>query len=237
MNYQFSVFIAVPCAKVEIIKNDSETAASTLFFIFSQKEHSKGNSIIVELLRKEDCERRTVMKMNYFEENDRVSVVIYDLTEDEKSEILKKLPQEKEVDSAWLKPIEIYRDKFLNGPYAGKTVQETLTEAGDAGFLWISMLAKSGRIQTDKRISSELNGYLMARFINVDDAERYIHEKDEPACDALIRVFSSCVPAKILAEAGCSKADEVLRKPFEVKKEYLASFVRFCQRLAKKYAH
>lgn len=191
---------------------------------------------MMEPLRKEDCERRTVMKMNYFEENDRVSVVFYDLTEDEKSEILKKLPQEKEVDSAWLKPIEIYRDKFLNGPYAGKTVAETLHEAGDAGFLWVSMLAKSGRIQMDKAISGELNGYLMSRFLNVD-AEQYILEKDEDGCNSLIRVFEYCAPGKILAEAGCLTVADVLKKNIDTKRTYLVSFVRFCQRLARKYAH
>lgn len=191
---------------------------------------------MMEPLKKEVCERRTAVRVNFFTEKDRVSVVFYDMTEDEKSEILKKLPREKEVDTAWLKPVEIYREKFLNGPYAGKTVAETLHEAGDAGFLRVSMLAKSGMIQMDKAISGELNGYLMERFINVD-AEQYIMEKDEDGCNSLIRAFEYCVPEKILAESGCSTVGEVLKKNIDTKRTYLVSFVRFCQRLARKYAH
>lgn len=177
------------------------------------------------------------MKTNYYRDGSRMVIVFDEMTPEEEEAVRKALPKEGKVDDAWLKPIEIYRQKFLNGPYAGKTVAETLNEGGDAAFLWVSKLTKCGLIRMDETISGALNGYLMSRFRDVDDPERYIQEKDEDACNALIRVFACCVPGKILAEAGCAKAEDVLKKNIETKRAYLIKLVLFCHRLARKYAH
>ena len=177
------------------------------------------------------------MKASWYNDGERIAIVFYEMTPEEREMVISKIPQDGKAPDAWLKPVEVYREKFLNGPFAGKTVKEALTDGGDAAFCWISGMAKAALIQTDASIGGQLNTYLMTRFRDVKYPAAYVLDKDEDACDAFIRAFKHCAPKKLLSENGVSSADEMLKKRTEEKKAYIEGFVRYCQRLAQKYAH
>ena len=178
------------------------------------------------------------MKIHYFEDGARLVAVFDELTPQEKEELNRKLEEQSAMpeQNAYVKPIEVYNGKILNGRYRMMTAQEALSEGGDDAFLWLSRHMRcddiAGNCKSD--ISGALNSYIMTRFAGVSDPSAYAAGKGDDECSGIINAFRYAVPKKMADEIDNGK---LAKMTTQEKRSFVESVVRILNGLAKKYGY